>query len=440
MRQVKVVIGLLSLLFVFSYFLPTTAEAAKTEAEPNNTIAKATKIGQLDEVEGALTNVHDVDMYRVDLSAKGKYTLHTILGDEFERNKQYANSYKVTLYNANGKIIKTSTTSQSNYLDDKFYYHTMEASLDKATYYIKIHVTNQNSNIVSEPYLLLQEFNNGSVSITSLKPSIPSPQPTNKTIKWTTTAKGSDLQYQYSVYSNKKWATVQKYSTNNTFNWLPKNAGTYKVRVHVRNTVSGKTVSKESNYTVFKPSNFSITSFKANKTSPQTRGTKITYSVQAKGNHLEYRFRVYENGKWRTAKNYSSSKSYDAQPYYRGVYKVAVDVRQKGTSKVQTKTITMSIKEPPAYRIYLSYYLSNNSGELTVHNNGKYALTVNKIQLYNGTKAIYSSSPKNWSVKGNGSKTFTFSPKNKLTQFNSSTYAKISYTYDGMKHIAELKR
>ena len=33
-------------------------------------------------------------------------------------------------------------------------------------------------------------------------------------------------------------------------------------------------------------------------------------------------------------------------------YKVAVDVRQKGTTKVKTKVITMNIKEAPAYSMY----------------------------------------------------------------------------------------
>ena len=36
-------------------------------------------------------------------------------------------------------------------------------------------------------------------------------------------------------------------------------------------------------------------------------------------------------------------------------------------------------------------------------------------------------------------KTFKFTPKNKLTKFNNSTYSKVTYTYDGIKHTAELK-
>lgn len=329
MNQVKLTIGLLSCLIVFSYFFPMTAEAAKTEAEPNNVKEKASFIQQVD--------------------------------------------------------------------DD------------------------------------------GTVSITSLKASLSSPQPTNKLIKWTATAKGANLQYQFSVYDNKNWVTVQNYSFENTLNWQPKNPGTYKVKVTARNTLSGKTVSQESNYIVFKPSDFSIVSFNANKKSPQVRGSKITFSVQTKGEYLEYQYRVFAGGKWYTAKKYSRDKSFTGYPNYRGTYKVAVDVRQKGTTLVKTKVITMNIKEAPAYRMHLSYYYSSNVGNFTIYNNGKGVMKITKIQLYNGKKLIYSYSPKNWSLNPNNNKTFKFTPKSKLSKFNNSTYSKVTYTYDGITHTAELK-
>ena len=244
-------------------------------------------------------------------------------------------------------MIETSTPNQSYLDNEKYYFQTIKATLNQGTYYIEVQVTDKSVNISNQPYLLL--LNDGTVSITSLKANLSSPQPTNKSINWTASAMGADLQYQFSVYANNKWVTVQNYSYENTLNWQPQNPGTYKVKVTVRNTFSGKIVSKESNYTVFKPSDFSIVSFKANKKSPQTRGTKMTFSVQAKGDYLEYRYRVYDGGKWYIAQNYSSSKSYASSPYYKGKYQVAVDVRQKGTTQAKTKIITMNIKEAPAY-------------------------------------------------------------------------------------------
>lgn len=438
MRLVKI-ISLLSILFVFGCFFSITAEAAKSETEPNNVKEQATIIKQLDEVEGIISNSNDVDFYQVSLSKQGTYRLDSILGNEISTNRNHSDSYKLKLYHSNGQLIQTSTTNESYLDNEKFYFQTIETTLDKGTYYIEVQVTNKGTSINNEAYLLLSQFNDGSVSITSLKANATSIQPTNKTIKWTATAKGAQLEYQFSVYSNKKWTIIQNYSSENTLLWKPTNAGKYKVKVTVRNTVSGKTVSKESNYTIYKPSNFSIVSFKANKKSPQARGTKMTYTVQAKGEYLEYRFRVYDGGKWKTVKNYSNTKKYTGYPYYKGKYKVAVDVRQKGTTKVKTKVITMNIKEAPSYSMYLSYYLSNNSGEFSVHNYGKGVLTIDKIQLYNGKKLIYTHSPKNWKLNPDGDKTFKFTPKNKLTKFNNSTYSKVTYTYDGIKHTAELK-
>lgn len=439
MKQVKITLSILSFLVVFSYFFATTAEAANTETEPNDVKEKASVIQQLDEVEGTISNSTDVDFYQVTLSKQGTYRLDSILGNEISTNRNHSDSYKLKLYRSNGQLIQTSTTNGAYLDNEKFYFQTIETTLEKGTYYIEVLVTNTRTSINNEAYLLKSQFNDGTVSITSLKANATSIQPANKTIKWTATAKGAQLEYQFSVYSNKKWTIVQNYSFENTLLWKPQNPGKYKVKVTVRNTVSGKTVSKESNYTIFKPSDFSIVSFEANKKSPQARGTKMTFTAQAKGEYLEYRFRVYDGGKWQTVKNYSSTKKYTGYPYYKGKYKVAVDVRQKGTTKVKTKVITMNIKEAPSYSMYLSYYLSSNSGEFSVHNLGEGVLKINKIQLYNGKKMIYSYSPKNWSVNPDGDKTFKFTPKNKLTKFNNSTYSKVAYTYDGIKHTAELK-
>lgn len=437
MKQVKLTISLLGFLFVFSYFFPMTAKAFNSETEPNNTKEKASFIQQVDKVEGTISNSNDIDFYRVNLSKQGTYRLDSILGSELNTIRNYYDSYKIKLYNSNGQLIQTSTTNESYLDNEKFYFQTIERTLTKGTYYIEVQVTNKSLNITNEPYLLL--LDDGSVNITSLKANLSSPQPTNKSIQWIATAKGTNLQYQFSVYTNKDWVTVQNYSPENTFNWQPLNPGTYMVKVTVRNTFSGKIVSKESNYTVFKPSDFSIISFKASKKSPQARGTKMTFGVQAKGEYLEYQYRVFDGGRWYTAKNYSSDNSYTAYPNYKGTFKVAVDVRQKGTTQVKTKVITMTIKEAPAYSMYLSYYYSTNSGNFSIHNYGKGVMIINNIQLYNGKKVIYSYSPRNWSLNPNGNKTFKFTPKNKLTKFNNSTYSKVSYTYDGIKHTAELK-
>ena len=117
MRLVKI-ISLLSILLVFGCFFSITAEAAKSETEPNNGKEQATIIKQLDEVEGTISNSNDVDFYQVTLSKKGTYRLDSILGNEISTNRNHSDSYKLKLYHSNGQLIQTSTTNES-YLDNE---------------------------------------------------------------------------------------------------------------------------------------------------------------------------------------------------------------------------------------------------------------------------------------------------------------------------------
>ena len=211
MKQVKITLSILSFLVVFSYFFATTAEAANTETEPNDVKEKASVIQQLDEVEGTISNSTDVDFYQVTLSKQGTYRLDSILGNEISTNRNHSDSYKLKLYRSNGQLIQTSTTNEAYLDNEKFYFQTIETTLEKGTYYIEVLVTNTRTSINNEAYLLKSQFNDGTVSITSLKANATSIQPANKTIKWTATAKGAQLEYQFSVYSNKKWTIVQNY-------------------------------------------------------------------------------------------------------------------------------------------------------------------------------------------------------------------------------------
>ncbi len=284
------------------------------------------------------------------------------------------------------------------------------------------------------------EVKDPNVKIQSLKPSLSSPRPTSKSIKWTAKATGVDLQYKFSVKQNKKWVTVKNYSSSKTYTWKPKAAGIYQIKVDVKSKASGKSASKIVKYTIFKPSAFSITSFKGSKKSPVMEGTNLNFSAKASGKYLEYRFRVYSNGYWYTYKDYSSSKSFNFTPYGSGKYKIAVDVRQKGTTKKKTKTLTIDVKESPSWQMNMDYNISNNSGYFLVENKGYKNLTVTKFEMINNGKVIYTHKPKNWIVIGKQSEYFYFYPKNPVTKFNYDTYIKVSFKYDGMTHTGYLYR
>ncbi|CAM3955205.1 triple tyrosine motif-containing protein [Mesobacillus thioparans] len=284
------------------------------------------------------------------------------------------------------------------------------------------------------------EVKDPNVKIQSLKPSLSSPSPTSKSIKWTAKATGVDLQYKFSVKQNNKWVTLKKYSSSKTYTWKPKTAGSYQIKVDIKSKASGKSASKIVKYTIFKPSAFSITSFKSSKKSPVMEGTNMNFSAKASGKYLEYRFRVYSNGYWDTYKDYSSSKSFNFTPYGSGKYKIVVDVRQKGTTKKKTKTITIDVKESPSWQMNMNYNISSNSGYFLVQNKGYKNLTVTKFEMINNGKVIYTHKPKNWIVIGKQSEYFYFYPKNPVTKFNYDTYIKVTFQYDGISHTGYLYR
>ena len=533
MKQLQKFIILLGFLVIFSFLSVDEAKAAATsEAEPNNASEFATEVQSADEIEGMIDDNEDLDYYKISLPYESTFEVYSYLGNYYEDNGSYYDSYKLKLYSESGELLQTS--SEYNYYDDEdyqyYYYQTIKESLPEGNYYLAVEVTDDYYDLSNQSYTIFQytEFtpdfeitsitpsnskmlikdktvklttkanqsnlqyqysindkvvrafsstatynwkptvagtytvkvevrkadspnaiiskettykvHDGAVKISSFKPSLTSPGPTNKTIKWTAKAQGVDLQYKFSVYSNKKWSSIQNYSSKNAVNWKPKNAGNYKIKVEVRSKASGKKAYKTVNYSIFKPSAFSITSFKANKKSPQTAGTYITYSARAKGEHLEYRFRVNNGYGWYTAQDYSGKRNFSVSPYYSGKLTVAVNVRQKGTTKVKTKKVKINIKENPSYYMNANYDIPYNSGYLKVTNNGYKNLKVTKLQLINDDKTIYSYSPKDWITIGRNTETFYYYPKNKLTKFNYYTYWKITYIYDGLTHTAYLYR
>ncbi|RSD21129.1 pre-peptidase C-terminal domain-containing protein [Mesobacillus subterraneus] len=331
-------------------------------------------------------------------------------------------------YYVNNQVVQTFSTNNSfNWKPAKAGKYTIKVGVRRAENPESI-IYEEISFEVKSPY----------VKVTSLKPSVTSPSPVSKSIKWTAAASGVDLEYKFSVKQNNKWVTIKNYSRSKYAYWKPKSSGIYQVKVNVRSKASGKSSYKITKYTVFKPSDFSITSFKSNKKSPLVEGTKIKFTASSKGKYLEYRFRVYEKGKWTTYKKYSSSKTFYWTPKAQGKYKVSVNVRQKGTTKTKTKTIVIDVRDMPSGSMEMNYNSGSNVGYFSVSNKGAKSLTITKFELVNKGKVIYSHKPKNWVTSSKKTKKFKFQPNKPLTKFNSSTYIKVTYKYDGVSHTVKL--
>ncbi|WP_075982994.1 triple tyrosine motif-containing protein [Bacillus massilinigeriensis] len=346
----------------------------------------------------------------------------------------------------NGKTIKLTANSDTANLEYQFrinntvvqsfstnkVYQWKPSKAGKYTIKVEARKTEFPNTIVSKT--LSYEIKDGKVTISSLVRDKTSPRPTSTTIKWTARASGMGLEYKFSVYKNKKWSTLQNYSTKSYAYWKPKTAGTYKVRVTVRSKVSGKSATKDSSsFTIYKPSSYSITSLKSSLKSPQKAGRTFYISGKAKGSYLEYRYRVYNGYSWYTIKDYSSSKTLYWTPYARGNYKIALDVRQKGSSRKKTKYLSFTIKDAPNFYVRYTYNYYSNYGTLYMENKGYRNLRVTKIEFKNGKSTIYSYSPKSWYFIARSYGTYYFYPKKALSKYTWGTVVRVHYTYDGIK-------
>lgn len=88
----------------------------------------------------------------------------------------------------------------------------------------------------------------GSVTITSVTPSVPSPQPVGTKVTWTVTAADTDagpLSYQYSVafgVTPPAFQISRDFTVSNTFDWTPnKGEGIFAIRVIARDFAAGTT-------------------------------------------------------------------------------------------------------------------------------------------------------------------------------------------------------
>lgn len=196
--------------------------------------------------------------YKFDVTYTTDFMFVAYVGNTEADNDMYLDGYSINLYdNKNKKVAtyrKVISSAKMSYLDNKdrkYAYQIINKKLKRGSYTLKI-----TSNIKDEQnysIFLYRHIYGGDVKVSSLKANVKSPQPTNKSISLSTKAKGSYLQYKYSVINktkNTKAKVIRKYSANKTAKWKPTVAGTYIVKVTVKNTKSEKTSSKTIKYVV----------------------------------------------------------------------------------------------------------------------------------------------------------------------------------------------
>ena len=186
----------------------------------------------------------------------------------------------------------------------------------------------------------------GAVSVGSAQISITGVTPNRTTavlgdsITWTASATGGTgtLQYCFYVFKNGKVDVRGSFGTARTFTYAPAAAGTYTVRVYVKDS-SGTTVSLDNAGAVTVSNTpLSLTGVTPSRTTV-TVGESITWTAAASGGTgtIQYCFYVFKDGKISVRGAYSTAKTYTYTPTAAGTYTVRVYAKD-GTGTAQNLT------------------------------------------------------------------------------------------------------
>ena len=166
------------------------------------------------------------------------------------------------------------------------------------------------------------------------------------TITWTASASGGTgtLRYYFNLYKDGTKLTARSYSTANTFSYTPEEAGSYKVRVYVKDA-DGTKVSKLSAAITVAP--LTLSSVKADKATADTE-EKITWTAAASGGTgtLQYYFILYKDGTKIKTRSYSTKNTFSYTPAEPGTYKVRVYVKDADGTKVNKLSGGVTVSAP----------------------------------------------------------------------------------------------
>ena len=158
-----------------------------------------------------------------------------------------------------------------------------------------------------------------------------SPQVSGTQIKLTAKATGNGtLQYKFLIKdSSGNWAVLRDYGKSNAYTWKTGKAGNKTIYVDVKDS-NGKVTRASMSYTIkaeAKPP--VVSSFTADKKSPQASGTQIKLTAKATGNGtLQYKFLIKDAaGNWSVLRDYGTSNTYTWTTKATGNKTLYVDVK-----------------------------------------------------------------------------------------------------------------
>ena len=189
-----------------------------------------------------------------------------------------------------------------------------------------------------------KKSNVSNLSIDSFVANKTSPQIVKTEVTLTTKVSGvtGTAQYNFYRYLNGNYAAIREWSTTNNVTISPSTTGTYDIWVAVKDS-TGTTVKKNLSFT-FKTAP-SISSFKADKTSPQVVGTsvKLTAGVSGTTGTVQYKFYRYLNGNYGVINEWSTTNSVTIKPSTAGTYDLWVAVKDSTGTTIK-KNLSFTIK------------------------------------------------------------------------------------------------
>jgi len=217
------------------------------------------------------------------------------------------------------------------------------SGLAAGSYKIEVQARNVGSTAAWEAYKNMSFTLAGPASVVTLAANADSPQSVGNRIAFTAAASGGSGSYEYQ-YKVKNpvgvWSVGRSYTAAPSWTWDTAGlaTGSYKIEVWARNAGSTAAVEAYKNMTCSLRAPVTVVSLSADKTSPQTRGTAVTFTAAATGTSGSY---VYEfrlrtpSGVWSIARAYSSTSSWTwntTAGQAAGTYKIEVWARNAGST------------------------------------------------------------------------------------------------------------
>ena len=192
-----------------------------------------------------------------------------------------------------------------------------------------------------------KEATSTSLLISSFTSDLKSPQEKGTTIKLVAKAQGGSgtIQYSFVVKLNDYYREIKAYSTSNTVSWKPEYIGNYVVYAVVKDS-TGKMKVSPMNYQIKEVSAPVITSFTADKKSPQSSGTEVKLTANATGKGLQYKFLLKNSaGEWNVIRDYGTSNTTIWKTGAVGDKTLYVDVKNSA-GKVVRKEMSYKVTSP----------------------------------------------------------------------------------------------